>query len=99
MTIPSSDNTSTHNASTDNTSADALQPALAALADALARELRQRLVSLIVYGSAARGLYQPGFSDVNLLLVLDAADLPALRTTREAFAAADRSGIARRGAS
>ena len=35
-----------------------------------------RLVSLLLYGSAARGTHVPGRSDVNTLLICDAVDEP-----------------------
>lgn len=42
--------------------------------DGVARALGPRLVSLLLYGSAARGTHEPSRSDVNTLLICDAAD-------------------------
>ena len=44
------------------------------LGDAVTRALGPRLVSLLLYGSAARGTHVPKRSDVNTLLVCDAVD-------------------------
>jgi len=44
------------------------------LGDAVARALGSRLVSLLLYGSAARGTHVPNRSDVNTLLICDAVD-------------------------
>lgn len=44
------------------------------LGDAVARALGARLISLVLYGSAARGTHVPRRSDVNTLLICDAAD-------------------------
>jgi len=52
---------------------------LEALAASLDRILGSSLVSLVLYGSAARGDFIPGRSDINLLLILTDASAPALR--------------------
>jgi predicted nucleotidyltransferase len=44
------------------------------LGDAVSRALGSRLVSLLLYGSAARGTHVPKRSDVNTLLICDAVD-------------------------
>ncbi|HZI22676.1 MAG TPA: hypothetical protein VFD76_09160 [Gemmatimonadales bacterium] len=44
------------------------------LGDAVARALGPRLVTLLLYGSAARGTHVRGRSDVNTLLICDAVD-------------------------
>jgi hypothetical protein len=44
------------------------------LGDAVAHALGPRLVALVLYGSAARGTHVRGRSDVNTLLICDAAD-------------------------
>ena len=44
------------------------------LGDAVARALGQRLVSLLLYGSTARGTHVPKRSDVNTLLICDSVD-------------------------
>ncbi len=45
-------------------------PQLGGLVDRLSEALGERLVSVVVYGSSARGDALPGASDLNLLLVL-----------------------------
>ncbi len=52
---------------------------LESLAAGLERILGQDLVSLVLYGSAARGDFSPGRSDVNLLLILADASPARLR--------------------
>jgi predicted nucleotidyltransferase len=49
-------------------------------ADALKRSLGENLQSLVLYGSAVRGNFTPGVSDINLLIVLE-------RSTAEAHQA------------
>jgi hypothetical protein len=49
------------------------------LAAQLDRSLKDHLVSLVLYGSAARGDFNPGHSDLNLLLILDDASPETLR--------------------
>ncbi len=44
------------------------------LGDAVAQALGPRLVALVLYGSAARGTHVRGRSDVNTLLICEAAD-------------------------
>ena len=63
--------------------------------DAVARALGPRLVSLLLYGSAARGNHVPSRSDVNTLLICDTADdalfaalAPVIRQWRRAGHAA-----------
>ena len=53
-------------------------PAVRTLVDDLTRELGDRLRSVVLYGSAARGDYQERTSDLNLLLVLNDLDAAAL---------------------
>src|SRR3989441_11653764 len=43
-------------------------------ADGVSQALGGRLVSLLLYGSAASGTHVPGRSDVNTLLICDAVD-------------------------
>jgi predicted nucleotidyltransferase len=50
------------------------RPAIDALAQQLAAALGSRLVTLVLYGSAARGVHVPERSDVNTLLLCDAVD-------------------------
>jgi predicted nucleotidyltransferase len=42
-----------------------------AVLDALMRDLSQNIMSLYLYGSLSGGTYQPGQSDINLLIILD----------------------------
>src|SRR2546427_13115747 len=49
-------------------------PVLQALVGALKEALGPRLRSVVLYGSAARGDYHHGTSDLNLILVLEALD-------------------------
>ncbi len=48
-----------------------LRVLLAKLVEAAREQLRDRLVSLVVYGSAARGTFELGKSDVDLLCVVE----------------------------
>lgn len=50
---------------------EAVKEKLLQFSQALQGSLGQRLISLTLYGSAARGVYRPRFSDLNLLLVLE----------------------------
>lgn len=59
------------------------------LRETLVGRLGAKLVSLTLYGSAARGLFQPGFSDVNLLVVLTEADTAELTELRAGLTGAD----------
>jgi hypothetical protein len=52
---------------------------LETLANGLQQALGQDLVSLVLYGSAARGDFSPDRSDINLLLILEDASPPRLR--------------------
>jgi hypothetical protein len=47
-----------------------MQSSLDQIVDRLKKALGDRLVSVILYGSAAAGDHQPGFSDLNILCVL-----------------------------
>jgi predicted nucleotidyltransferase len=49
--------------------------------------------SAVLYGSAARGDYVPGRSDINLLLVLEEVSPPTLRSLGRAFAAWRKSVV------
>lgn len=65
---------------------------LTALARGLKGALGDELVSLMVYGSAARGTAAPGWSDVNVLLVLRRADAAVLERAAGALAAWRKAG-------
>lgn len=67
---------------TQNSTTPQLAETLEAIRSALTKQLGSNLLSLSLYGSAARGLFQPGISDVNLLLILAEADPPALAAVR-----------------
>ena len=62
---------------------DHLPARLAALLERFLQEMRgsfeERLLSVLPYGSAARGEGQPGLSNLSLFGVLDRVDGPALR--------------------
>jgi len=64
-----------------------MQAQLKAFADSLKEALGERLASVILYGSAAKGSHTEGFSDVNVLVVLRAVSLDDV---------ARASGLARR---
>lgn len=53
-------------------------PVLAEMTERLVADVGDALVSLLLYGSAARGDYQPGHSNFNLLIVLADLELPTL---------------------
>jgi len=55
-----------------------LEKTLDQIATDVATALGERLHSLVVYGSAVTGEYQPGRSDLNLLFLLDRVDAAAL---------------------
>lgn len=65
---------------------------LDSLAAGLERILGQQLVSLVLYGSAARGDFSSGRSDVNLLLILDDASPRTLRSIGPAVHAWVKTG-------
>ena len=50
--------------------------------------------SIVLYGSAARTDYRPGSSDINLLIILECADIKSLKGLIETVAAGRASGIA-----
>lgn len=62
------------------------------LATTLDQTLGARLVSLVLYGSAARGDFVPGRSDINLLLILTDATAAGLRTIGPAVHAWVKAG-------
>lgn len=59
--------------------------------DALQAACGERLVSLTLYGSAARGIFRAPASDLNLLIVVDRAEYDLLRAVGAAMTAAFRS--------
>lgn len=65
---------------------------LDALARGLESSLGADLVSLLLYGSAARGAYVEGRSDVNLLLIVKDASPATLRRAAEPLSAWARAG-------
>ncbi len=67
-----------------------VRDALARLVEALA-SLELVAVSLVVFGSLAKGTYRPGESDVNLAIVLDEATPRALRALTDCARAAQRA--------
>jgi predicted nucleotidyltransferase len=61
----------------------ATHPPLQALADGLQRVEGANLSALVVYGSAVRGGYEPGQSDIDVIVVLNDTGLPHLRAISE----------------
>jgi predicted nucleotidyltransferase len=66
---------------------DALPPGtrapLQALKDGLEKVVGKNLAALVVYGSAVRGGYVPGESDVDVIVVLEETSLPQLQAIAE----------------
>lgn len=73
--------------------ADDLETAVQALTTTLSAALGDDLVSLLIYGSAARGNHVPGRSDVNVLIVV--RDASAATLGRAAQALNDWVAVAR----
>ncbi len=71
-----------------------VRAAVDTLAAAYHQKLEANLIGLILYGSAARGHYRAGKSDVNLLVVLDQADTHALTPVLDAVLTARRHNVA-----
>lgn len=71
-----------------------VNPALERALEQATAELRaaagDRLTAVLLYGSAVRGGYVDGRSDVNLLVVLKRVDLPLLAALRRALRASSR---------
>ncbi|MFI5208516.1 MAG: hypothetical protein ACHQX4_10945 [Gemmatimonadales bacterium] len=65
---------------------------IAALTNGLQRALGDDMVSLMLYGSAARGTAVRGYSDVNVLLVLRQASADVLRRAAGALTAWGKAG-------
>lgn len=61
-----------------------MEKELTAFVSALRDVLGDRLSSVVLYGSAARGAHVPGKSDVNLMVVLKEADLGVLAGAQKA---------------
>src|SRR5207245_11338973 len=61
-------------------------------ADGVSQALGGRLVSLLLYGSAASGTHVPGRSDVNTLLICDAVDEGLFAALEPALARWGRAG-------
>lgn len=59
---------------------------LAELVEKLKKAAGANLKSVVLYGSAASGHYQPGHSDLNVLAILDRLDGAALESMRPAIA-------------
>lgn len=68
------------------------EAAIAALTKGLTEALGEDLVSLMLYGSAARGTAVPGYSDVNVLLVLRSATADVLHRAAGALTAWRKAG-------
>jgi len=68
------------------------ETAITSLATGLEQALGQELVSLMLYGSAARGTAVAGHSDVNVLLVLRSASADVLHRAAPTLAAWRKAG-------
>jgi predicted nucleotidyltransferase len=68
------------------------RPELRAMVERLAAALGTRLESVVLYGSAARGDFQEGKSDLNLAIVTDALDPRLLEALAEPIAAWMKKG-------
>src|SRR5467141_1084832 len=66
--------------------------AIGALTRGLQEALGENLVALMLYGSAARGTASPGYSDVNVLLVVREATAEVLRQAAGPLAAWRKAG-------
>jgi predicted nucleotidyltransferase len=62
-----------------------MEQLLKEISDRLRSQFGQRMVSLVLYGSAASGDQDAEFSDLNLLCVLDHLDASTLRQTESVF--------------
>jgi predicted nucleotidyltransferase len=62
-----------------------MENALNQLLDKLTKALGSRLVSVVLYGSAASGDHHEGFSDLNVLCVLDQVSTGALAESEPVF--------------
>jgi len=69
-----------------------LEESVQALTQGLQAALGRRLVSLVLYGSVARGTHVPGRSDVNILLVVSDASAETLRDAAPALRAWTKAG-------
>jgi predicted nucleotidyltransferase len=66
---------------------------VSAFCEALRTVLDQGLQSVTLYGSATRGDYRPGESDINLLVVMEHIDVPILKTVLDPVVRARRHGL------
>ncbi len=71
---------------------DRIETAVQTLTRSLQEALGGRLVSLVIYGSLARGTHVPGRSDVNLLLIVSDASADTLRSAGPALRTWTRAG-------
>jgi len=71
---------------------DRLDKAVQALTRGLEAALGDRLASLVLYGSVARGTHVPGRSDANVLLIVTDAGAAVLRLAAPPLAAWSRAG-------
>jgi hypothetical protein len=71
---------------------DRLEKAVQALSQGLQEALGPQLVSLVLYGSVARGTHVPGRSDANVLLILSDASVDGLRLAAPALRAWTKAG-------
>jgi len=66
---------------------------LESFSDTLNEELNEELAALLLFGSAAGAHYTEGFSDVNVLIILDPPSTNAFSTIRSALEAHDPAPI------
>ena len=71
---------------------DRMETAVHALTQGLQTALGGRLVSLVLYGSVARGTHVPGRSDVNVLLILSDASAATLGAASPSLRAWTKAG-------
>jgi len=71
---------------------DRMEAAVQELTRGLQAALGPRLMSLVLYGSVARGTHIPGRSDVNVLLIVSDASADALRDAAPALRAWAKAG-------
>ncbi len=67
---------------------EAARPPLLALKEGLERAVGANLSALVVYGSAVRGGWAPGESDIDVIVVLNDTSLPQLRAIANPLMAA-----------
>ena len=72
---------------------DEVQKGVQSFANSLHEILGDNLISIVLYGSVARGDYNAGESDVNLLIVLENIDLSTLNSLAEPVSTSRRNDL------